>query len=284
MNRLVSTEGGSPAQSGKDFPFRFYGSRPLEAYEAANDGHFFELCFVRAPEKDALEAIAELFEQRLIDGPASPAHAPWVWAGRWARFALGERFVSPDSFYARVRDLLKAVHALQPLEQVVNFNVRAFGEDEWERWSVAQRPVPTTGPAYESFSRDAYRREYDSTLKPAPEPAFEATRSRVRSAAESSRAAAAAKGPLAAGKIALVPVSPEDVPPATDSTEHAQVRALFAESDWVGIGPSGRAVALIRGEGFYTTSTRPPTVGTRWSRSRIPMPCTGCSSRAARRR
>jgi HTH-like domain len=133
----------------------------------SNDGHYFELCFRREPNGAARGAIAGLFERRLLEGPVSPARAEWLWAGRWARFAVGERGRALEAFYDELARLLTAIHAVAPLEQVVSFNVRAFGRDAWETWSTTEQRVPTPGPAYPSFGTDPYGsvRVHEALLK-----------------------------------------------------------------------------------------------------------------------
>lgn len=51
--------------SGDGHPFLFYGRRPDDWFEGANDGHFYELRFRTAAEGKARAAVARAFEGKL---------------------------------------------------------------------------------------------------------------------------------------------------------------------------------------------------------------------------
>jgi hypothetical protein len=160
------------------WPFLFYGRRPNDWAEGANDGHLYELRFAGPPDTGA---VAAAFERALHEGVAQAAPAPWRWSGPWALFSVGERRSGrPDAFFDAMERVLNAIHAASPLAEVVFWGARAPGTHPWDLWSLATQPVPTPGPPYpanELRPPRSYGQLRDPSLALAqPDAGFEAAR------------------------------------------------------------------------------------------------------------
>src|SRR5688572_14992279 len=109
------------------FPFRFYGRAPADWYEGANLGHSYEVAFVEAPSAEQQRAIMLLVDERLAAGPAETStFKPWLWSGRFGRFAVGERWSgAARAAFARVADVLIEIHRRhRPIAQVLFLGAR----------------------------------------------------------------------------------------------------------------------------------------------------------------
>jgi hypothetical protein len=247
-------EGTSMQQmtSGRSYPFRFYGSRPGDWFEGANDGHCYELCFVQTPGKETRAAIAQCFEEACLKGPVEPAwEEPWLWSDRFALLFVGERFDTGDEgfFFSAIARLMESIHGIAPLEQVVFFGAREVGGDGWERWSTSRQKEPTAGPAYPEFdfSNGVYGgAENPSLPTPTGDPDFERARDAARLARQRGIAAAEAKTAMDAGEIALVPIDGAVLAQHVDPSRDPRVRALFGDDARARISPSGRVVVEVR--------------------------------------
>ncbi|MBN9163843.1 MAG: hypothetical protein J0I07_22940 [Myxococcales bacterium] len=139
----------------KAFPFRFYGIRPADWAPGSNMGHEYRLRFREAPDAATRETIAKAVAQpwELIDDGYG---CTWRWSGPFVQITLGERQVDEiDGFFIEVADMMKAIHAVAPLDEVVALNAQRLSsttpEDEaWERWSLTVAPLPAPHP----FSND----------------------------------------------------------------------------------------------------------------------------------
>lgn len=129
------------------FPFLFYGSLPRDWFEGANLGHFYELRFTSPPTPEQKLAIAAVWGRKTAAGSVEPG--PWRWADGWALVVVGERHISQhDAFFARMQELMRAVHAVAPLAEVIFWGARGETDNDWERNTLGQQRVPTAGPAW----------------------------------------------------------------------------------------------------------------------------------------
>lgn len=125
------------------FSFRFYGRRPAEFAEGANEGYRFSVQFQRVPTDEQWEALGFTFASLLRSGPADPSGA-WRTSDRFAVFDVGERWMSGYGFLGVVADFFEAAHRIVPIADVVFHNARD-GEGAWSRWSLSQS-APDAGP------------------------------------------------------------------------------------------------------------------------------------------
>lgn len=129
-----------------EFPFRFYGSRPRDWFEGANMGHHYEIRFAEEPTPEQQQALGEVWAQQTAKGIVDPGL--WTWAGPFALVNLGERRASEyDAFFRKVETILRAIHEVVPIDQVVFWGARDVTDGPWEAWTLAQQPTPTPGPA-----------------------------------------------------------------------------------------------------------------------------------------
>ncbi|MCC7541910.1 MAG: hypothetical protein IT379_37165 [Deltaproteobacteria bacterium] len=213
--------------TGPKFPFLFFGRRPGDWAEGANTGHGYEVRFQTPPDKQTRLAIAAAFEGALRDGPVrtSDADQPWLWAGHWALFNVGETR-SPkgaDAFFDAMEKAFRAIHEVAPLAEVVFMGVRERGTGDWDRWSLGQQEGPSRDPHFPDYLRhpDA---DYPDIQGAAPEErgldgsvdrAFEKAREKARDTAPDATPAAgrtsggSVKPKLVAIKAPAFPQSPE---------------------------------------------------------------------------
>jgi hypothetical protein len=231
------------------YPFRYYGRQPLDWFEGANLGHLFELVFVETPTLEQKTQIARVFETMLAGGPAEPSDAPWLFSGRFAAFRFGERWHDgARAAFSRVADLALAIHRIATLEAVYFRNARGAGDSAWDAWSTSSASHPPAGPRFPPYEDIGfYKRANDPTLPDAAaDPAFEDARRAARTEHRRRIATREADARLAAGEIALVPLS-DDEKPSPRPDPAAEVRKhRFAPDDVVIVHPTGQAVATIR--------------------------------------
>ena len=146
------------------FSFRFYGRRPAEFAEGANEGYRFSVQFQRVPTDEQWEALGFTFASLLRSGPADPSGA-WRTSDRFAVFDVGERWMSGYGFLGVVADFFEAAHRIVPIADVVFHNARD-GEGAWSRWSLSQS-APDAGPEGAGGTSFApFARAVDSALPP----------------------------------------------------------------------------------------------------------------------
>ncbi len=144
------------------YAFRFYGRRPDEFAEGANEGHRFTVQWAHAPNDEALRALGRLFEITLASGPADPSGG-WHWSERFSTFAIGERWPSGHGFLGALTDFFVAAGDVVPIVDVVYHNAQDAA-DRWSAWSLAQQS-PDPGPAGLAGVLFApYRRAVDPSL------------------------------------------------------------------------------------------------------------------------
>lgn len=256
------------------FPFLFFGRRPGDWASGSNMGHAYELRFASPPRAKARAAIAQAFETALADGPVrtSGAEMPWLWAGHWALFCVGEGAPrDADAFFDAMERALRAIHAVAPLAEVVFMGVRERGDGPWDRWSLEQQPGPSRDPHFGEYARhpDA---DYPDVQGGAPkeraqdgaaDPEFEAARAKARGEAApapaASKKAPAAKG----GKPALRAIAMAELPP--DPVVPREIAAKLAEGTPVVLDATAAGARLALGvkPGSYGQETRSLFVGER---------------------
>lgn len=214
------TGGGKTEAVAPAFPFLFFGRRPGDWASGANMGHAYELRFCDPPKPKARIAIAKAFEQALKDTPVQTGDNtnPWLWAGHWALFYVGERAPrDEDAFFDAIEKAVRAIHAVAPLGEVVFGGVRERGTSAWDQWSLQRQKGPSRNPHFTDHVRhpDA---DYEDILGAAPEEpaedgevddAFEAAREKARAGAPRPAAGKVAAG---AGKPTIVSIEAKDFP------------------------------------------------------------------------
>jgi tetratricopeptide (TPR) repeat protein len=248
------------AQSASDddeYPFRFYGTRPAHMEEEANGAHRYRLVFRDAPDTDARARIADAFETAAY-GALDTTYGSWRWSGTFAAFEVGEMAVSDrDAHFDAIEAVLHEIHRVHPLEEVVYLDAQAASYGEWwERWTLAQQPVPTAAPNFADFAHlwvDAPGdvRDFDAI---ANDHAFEHARREARAICARDRAADLAETALAAGDIALVPIAAEAVP-STDELP-ASVAGQLRDADVARIAATGAGIIMRRVGGYYRALDR----------------------------
>ena len=172
------------------FPFRFYGVRPANWAEGANMGHEYRLRFREVPDSDTRAKLAEVVARpwAVIDHGEGSS---WLWSGPFVQLNIGELDHGGfDAFFAEVVDMMKAIHAVAPLDEVVALNAQSLSdgtkeENEWERWSLSVAPLPSAHPFVDDgalfFSAYGDRNVWPA---PASDDAFDEARSRAIESAE----------------------------------------------------------------------------------------------------
>ena len=168
------------------FPFRFYGVRPEDCAPGSNMGHRYRLRFREVPDGARRERLAAAVTREwafIDDGYGST----WRWSGPFVEITIGElESAELDGFFDEVIDLMKTIHDIAPLDEVVSLNAQSLSsgsreEEEWERWSLTVAPLPTPHP----FSDDgalffsAYG-EVGAWPAPTEDAAFDALRAAAR--------------------------------------------------------------------------------------------------------
>ncbi len=267
---------GAESAAPASFPFLFFGHRPGDWASGANMGHAYEVRFRSPPDRKTRLAIAKAFETALSEGPVqtSSASEPWLWAGHWAMFFVGERGArDADACFQHMESAFRAIHEVAPLGEVVFGGAREHGDGPWDRWSFAQQPGPSWDPHFPNYLRHPDP-DYPPIQGEAPaedpedgvaDAAFEAAREKARGKTEKS---VGKKG--ARAKVSLVAIPADAFP--TDPPVPAEIAARFPEvlPPTVFTTPSGWIVALgtkpktLNQEGqllfFETPSSAPKTV------------------------
>jgi hypothetical protein len=111
-----------------DFGFRYYGTDPGDWH----DYGFVLVRFVAAPDPDIRKRVGAI-----VDGWHLPGKAR-----RWKADRVLSVFLedATRATFGVLQEVMREVHAVAPIEQVVNHLARAETDDEWERWSLAQGP------------------------------------------------------------------------------------------------------------------------------------------------
>ena len=248
------------------FPFRFYGRSPGDWFEVAGGGPAYEVRFERSPAAAEWERLAVAFEEALREGAAEPATTfdhdhrlvlePWLVSGPVALLPLGERGTHTPAFMADAARMLRALHEVVPIADVVFWYAREPGDDDWTGWSEAERAQPLPGPAYPDLRNPGcYRRPVDDDLPaPAPIDALEAARRHARAGWRSERLAAlgsAGREAAARGEIAWIPADRDlhDAAPLPDdgaalADARPRLSGCIGARDKLALGPGGEIVAV----------------------------------------
>jgi hypothetical protein len=164
--------------------FRFYGDDPGDWIDGADGRHRYELHFQEAPDAGTRLAIARAFEETLAGGGVATDHGPWLWAGSWALFRVGE--VQPgralEKFFPDMADALDAVHEAAPLVEAHYANARSPGYgDDWV--PLSSQPAVEPAPAWpnDDLSVGYFgKRWLREPMPTCSDEAFEAERRRIR--------------------------------------------------------------------------------------------------------
>jgi hypothetical protein len=130
------------------YPFLYYGAKPNDWLEGANDGHVFEIAFAKAPDAAAKAAIAGAFETSARGTWVRTTDEPWQWHDRWALLFLGEASDGDESsgFFEDAQQVMRAIHAAWPIAEVVFHGATDAGKKGWDAWTVQQQAAPGPGP------------------------------------------------------------------------------------------------------------------------------------------
>lgn len=172
----LEAEAPAPKKSAKPkYPFLYYGRRPADWFEGSNLGYRFDVRFTAALDRATAKKAERVFRSALEESKAVElAPRAWAFAGEWANFAVGDRYGEwveengdeiglYDELWDDLAAAFEAVHAEFPLAEVVNRNVRDYGDtDDWSSWSMSQKPDPGSWPADE--------KSVDIEPKPSPKP------------------------------------------------------------------------------------------------------------------
>lgn len=243
---------------GAEFPFLFYGRRPPHAHEAAMGGHVYEVCFVDAPDEARRGALAQALVKKAKKGAAtvsslvrlSGRHALFDFAETWATAGRGEQDL--DAFYDHVDAILRALHAVAQIEQVVYETATAPGEHPWDTWTRAQRPQPAPGAPHRDFVR---RGELGGTTDPSlpigeVDPAFTRATLVAILGEDAVKAREVEEARIrASGQIAVLSVPRSTVPPRPEVPPSARkLLQREVKGNWVlmlGASRSRRVLARI---------------------------------------
>jgi hypothetical protein len=148
------------------FPFLWFGRRPKDWYEGANDGHAYEICFAQAPTEKERAKIVAAFKKSLRSSAATMSKEPWLWSSRFALAFTGEKSAGEiDAFFDAMDTAVRAVHALAPIEQVVFVGTRGAPTHAWDDHTKASGRAPLAGPAWEGHRLpDWFRRGANAKL------------------------------------------------------------------------------------------------------------------------
>jgi hypothetical protein len=127
------------------YPFRFYGHDPNDYFDSMQ----FEVRFESAPDRAMRADIADQATHQLFDS-AAEFHGPWHWSKRFVRFtALAHRSSSTGGAMHAIAEMLRSLHEVAPIAQVVAFHVREPGRGAWDRATLKLQPEPDPGPPYD---------------------------------------------------------------------------------------------------------------------------------------
>jgi predicted DNA-binding WGR domain protein len=191
-----------PTEEADPYPFRFYGRRPADWFEGA---HALEIR-VSSDLAPAAKVLADKLGRGGLPGHAAVASAPGV-----MRLDL----VDPDRterFFDAVEELLRAIHEVVPLREVVLLSQRAPGKHAWDVWSREQG-APAPGPVYADWKKPVAGEVRDPSLPvPKRDATLEHAVTAAQDAAQSAKAASSAAKAVAAGQPAAVLVRDKTAP------------------------------------------------------------------------
>jgi hypothetical protein len=135
------------------WPFAFWGRAPSDWLEGANDGHTYEVRFVKEPTKEERAAIGAAFHAAMKKGPATASADDWLWAGPWTIFRVGEkRSGTARAVFDHMETVLRAMHEAAAIAEVVFWGARAEGSHAWDAWTRENAKAPTSGPQWKGYS------------------------------------------------------------------------------------------------------------------------------------
>lgn len=235
----------TPQTNDDSHPFRFYGRHPSD-WNAFDP---FEIRFADVPSDEKKEELGATFVRESRKLGLEP-ESFGDWSGRFLLIS----FASPSGagmakFLDKTETLLRRLHAVSPIDQVVFWGTRAPSEgDALTRWSLGQSP-PVPGPdnGMRAVREFAFSKECDPALPPyATDDAF----LRGCSSEREKHALEALKSPpkSASGKESVVLVEAQDAPPPSRMTREQTEKAFGFDRVWPNISASGR-VAVLRDRG-----------------------------------
>jgi hypothetical protein len=136
--------------SSSTYPFRFYGARPGDWFEAACGGHLWEAQFKAPLDAPARARVAQALQQGLVFRTSiARSQRSTRFSGRWMLLALGEAGEDSDLFWDDVAGLWGAVHDAVPIEEIHYAGTTEDSyPDEWSQWSREQKEDPGPAPAW----------------------------------------------------------------------------------------------------------------------------------------
>jgi predicted DNA-binding WGR domain protein len=217
----------APALPKSRYPFRFYGRRPADWFEGP---HALEI----RGSSDFSKA-AKVLAKKLGRG-GLPQHASVASAPGLMRLDL----VDPDRterFFDAVDELLRELHEVVPIREVVLLSQRAPGKHAWDVWSREQG-APAPGPVYADWKKPVAGEVRDPSLPvPKRDAALEQAVTAAEDAAQGAKQAASAAKAVATGEPAAVLVHGKTEPEPPEAVQ-AVGRASWsagADGTWVGV-------------------------------------------------
>jgi predicted DNA-binding WGR domain protein len=230
----------APPPAHAPYPFRFYGRRPADWFEGP---HALEIR-VESDPAPAAKVLAEQLGRNGLPQNAAVASAPGV-----MRLDL----VDPDRserFFDAVEHLLREIHRVVPIREVVLLSQRAPGKHAWDVWSREQG-APAPGPVYADWKKPVAGEVRDPSLPvPKRDATLEHAVTAAQDAAQGAKEAASAAKAVATGQPAAVLVPGKVAPKPPDAVE-AVGRASWSEGadgTWVGVASFIDEAARAAGE------------------------------------
>ncbi|HEY5933587.1 MAG TPA: hypothetical protein VIU61_03100 [Kofleriaceae bacterium] len=121
------------------FPFRFYGREPTEWHTSVEQP--YRLRFVEPLDEVARLQIAGVIAPVFAEGRVLPGTTPWRWAGDRAVMTVCDP-ANERAWLDAVEELLRAVHSVAPLQEVVFEGAQGDGNHAWDDWTLRQSRTP----------------------------------------------------------------------------------------------------------------------------------------------
>jgi hypothetical protein len=121
------------------FPFRFYGRDPVDWQSSVEQP--YRLRFVEPLDEVARLQIAGVIAPVFAEGRVFPGASSWRWAGDRAVMTVCDP-PNEREWLDAIDDLLRAVHRVAPLQEVVFEGAHGEGRHAWDDWTVRQSRQP----------------------------------------------------------------------------------------------------------------------------------------------
>jgi hypothetical protein len=143
--RIKVKKATKPKKGPTKYPFRFYGHDPDDYFDSLQ----YEVRFESAPDRAMRADIADQATHQLFDS-AAEFHGAWHWSESFVRFtALAHGSSSTGGAMHAIAKMLRSLHDVAPIAQVVAFHVREPGRGAWDRATLKAQPDPDPGPPYD---------------------------------------------------------------------------------------------------------------------------------------